>query len=168
MHLFLLATVKNFVQLRDLFTGNQIMETNPKKGQNIWDPITLPCGITLKNRIAKVFLILIPCLVQSMFVLTLLLHGQAALSECIADPAINSPNEQHVELYSQWGRCGAGMLITGNVMVDARYLESPGNVVVEDDNHLATLQRWAKAGRCEGSAIVVQISHPGRILPAYP
>jgi 2,4-dienoyl-CoA reductase-like NADH-dependent reductase (Old Yellow Enzyme family) len=53
-------------------------------------------------------------------------------------------------------------LLTGNVMVDHRYLERPGNVVVEDDSVIERLTVWAEAGQRNGAALVMQISHPGR------
>ena len=52
--------------------------------------------------------------------------------------------------------------MTGNVMVDRRYLERPGNVVVEDERDLAALGDWASAAKSGGSQVWMQISHPGR------
>ncbi|MEL7487871.1 MAG: NADH:flavin oxidoreductase, partial [Pseudomonadota bacterium] len=66
-------------------------------------PLTLPCGARLKNRIAK-----------------------AAMTEGLADP-LNRATARHATLYRRWAEGGAGLLITGNVMVDRRYLERPGN-----------------------------------------
>ena len=37
-------------------------------------------------------------------------------------------NERHVRLYRRWSEGGAGLLLTGNVMVDRRFLERPGPV----------------------------------------
>jgi 2,4-dienoyl-CoA reductase-like NADH-dependent reductase (Old Yellow Enzyme family) len=66
------------------------------------------------------------------------------------------------ELYRRWSEGGSGTLITGNVMVDRRYLERPGNVVIEDESALPELSRWAKAGTVAGNHFWIQISHPGR------
>lgn len=71
-------------------------------------PFTLPCGAVLPNRIAK-----------------------AALTEGLADGR-NRATKRHERLYRRWSEGGAGLVITGNVQVDRRYLERPGNVVVED------------------------------------
>src|SRR5690606_29005400 len=75
------------------------------------DPLSLPCGARLDNRIAK-----------------------AAMSEQLGGPA-GEPSEGLVRLYERWGRSGAGLLITGNVMLDGRRRGEAGNVVVEDDRH---------------------------------
>ena len=70
-------------------------------------PFRLPCGAVLKNRI-----------------------GKAPMTEGLADP-MNRATERHVRLYRRWAEGGAGLLVTGNVQVDRRYLERPGNVVVD-------------------------------------
>ena len=69
------------------------------------------------------------------------------------------------------------MSITGNVMVDRRYLECPGNVALEDDSCLPALTAWARAAKgladvpSRGAphrrvCAVMQISHPGRQVAA--
>ena len=108
------------------------------------DEIKLPSGLSLRNRLAK-----------------------GAMTENLADPKTNSPNGMHVKLYERWGKCGAGLLITGNVMVDSRYLECPGNVVVENGNDMKLLTEWATKSQANGSAVLVQISHAGTII-LYP
>ena len=50
-------------------------------------------------------------------------------------------------------------------MVDARYLERSGNVVVEDDSGTVQLKAWAAAVHAGGSRLWAQISHPGRQCP---
>ncbi len=103
-------------------------------------PLTLPCGATLKNRLAK-----------------------AAMTEGLADQD-DQPTDRHRQLYTRWSDGGPGLLITGNVMVDKRFLERPGNVVIDHDYPVdhAALNRWAKSGQNDGCAIWMQISHPGR------
>ncbi|MFD0364090.1 NADH:flavin oxidoreductase/NADH oxidase family protein [Nocardia sp. GCM10030253] len=105
----------------------------------VGSPLTLPCGVTLPNRIAK-----------------------AAMSEQLG--AINgSPSQTLTRLYSAWGRGGAGLLITGNVMIDRRAYVEPRNVTLEDDRHLEAVGNWARAGSREGAVMVMQINHPGRV-----
>ncbi|GAC68544.1 nitroreductase family deazaflavin-dependent oxidoreductase [Gordonia soli] len=100
--------------------------------------LTLPSGLTLPNRIMK-----------------------AALSEGLAgDDA--SPDDRLERLYERWGTGGYGLIVTGNVMVDRRYLGEPGNVVIEDERHLDALKRWAGAARGDGAPVWMQINHPGR------
>ncbi len=73
------------------------------------DPLTLACGLTLGNRLAK-----------------------AAMTECVADPRDHQPSVRHERLYRRWAEGGRGLCITGNVMVDRRYLERTTNVVVDE------------------------------------
>jgi 2,4-dienoyl-CoA reductase-like NADH-dependent reductase (Old Yellow Enzyme family) len=54
------------------------------------------------------------------------------------------------------------VLLSGNIMIDHRYLERAGNVVVEDDSGLQQLRAWAQAVHDGGSQLWAQISHPGR------
>ncbi len=110
-------------------------------GAMLATPVTLPCGATLPNRIAK-----------------------AALSEQLA-AADHGPSEALIRLYERWGAGGAGLLVTGNVMVDPRALGEPANVVVSDDRDLARLRRWAAGATAHGAKAIVQVNHPGRQSP---
>ena len=106
--------------------------------------LTLPNGVTLKNRIAK-----------------------AAMTEGLADE-YNRATDRHAVLYRRWAEGGAGMLLTGNVMVDQRYLERPGNVVIDgpqSEEQMSRLRQWARAAREGGADIWMQLSHAGRQSP---
>jgi 2,4-dienoyl-CoA reductase-like NADH-dependent reductase (Old Yellow Enzyme family) len=50
-------------------------------------------------------------------------------------------------------------------MVDRRYLERAGNVVLEDHQAMPMLRRWAAEGTHGGNQLWMQISHPGRQCP---
>jgi 2,4-dienoyl-CoA reductase-like NADH-dependent reductase (Old Yellow Enzyme family) len=104
-------------------------------------PLTLRNGTVLPNRIAK-----------------------AALSECLSSPGF-APGEEIRTLYRRWADNGEGLTITGNVMVDERYIGEPGNVVVEDERHLDDLIEWASIVKSGGAVGLVQINHPGRQTP---
>ena len=71
----------------------------------------------------------------------------------------------HQRLYQTWAQGGAALLLSGNIMVDRRYLERAGNVVVEDASGLDQLRAWADAVHQGGSQLWAQISHPGRQCP---
>ncbi|QRY64208.1 nitroreductase family deazaflavin-dependent oxidoreductase [Gordonia sp. PDNC005] len=101
-------------------------------------PLTLPSGQTLTNRLMK-----------------------AALSEGLADSG-GAPDAQLTRLYSRWADGGFGLVVTGNVMVDRRQLGEPGNVVIEDESHLAEFTQWADAAKRGGSRVWMQVNHPGR------
>ena len=105
------------------------------------EPLTLPCGAMLPNRLAK-----------------------AAMTERLADSA-GHPGERLERLYRLWGQGGTGLLITGNVIVDRDHLEAPGNVVIagpQDAAARAALTRWADAAKQGGSHVWMQLSHAGR------
>ena len=112
------------------------------RGEVLGRPLALPCGAVLPNRLAK-----------------------AAMTEQMANPETNAPDEGHIRLYEQWGTGGAGMLLTGNVMIDRVCMENEGNVAVEDERDLPMLQRWADAAQQYGSHLWMQISHAGRQSP---
>lgn len=57
------------------------------------------------------------------------------------------------------------MHLSGNIMIDRRYLERAGNVVVEDHSGLDALKTWADVVHAGGSQLWAQISHPGRQCP---
>ena len=81
--------------------------------------------------------------------------------EGLAD-AEDRPTAEHFTLYRRWSEGGIGTSVTGNVMVDRRYLERPGNVVVEDESVADVLSEWVRAGASAGNHLWMQINHPGR------
>ncbi|MBA3391199.1 MAG: NADH:flavin oxidoreductase/NADH oxidase family protein [Deltaproteobacteria bacterium] len=105
-------------------------------------PLVLRAGATIPNRLAK-----------------------AAMSEVLGDKLTGGPREELIRLYERWGRSGAGLLITGNVMVDRGGMGEPGNVIVSDDRHLGQLERWATAAQAHGARLFMQINHAGRQAP---
>ena len=113
-------------------------------------PLRLPCGATLGNRLCK-----------------------AAMTEGLGDARLRA-TERLDRLYAAWSEGGAGLLVTGNVMIDKRVLERPGNVAIDpsfapsvDAEARARLRRWAAAGTRAGNHLWMQISHAGRQSPRY-
>ncbi|MBK7152051.1 MAG: hypothetical protein IPH72_09880 [Sandaracinaceae bacterium] len=51
-----------------------------------------------------------------------------------------------------------GLSITGNVMVDRRFLERAGNVVLDQTSSLDAFRVWAKAGTANGAQLFMQRS----------
>ncbi|WP_377322270.1 NADH:flavin oxidoreductase/NADH oxidase family protein [Pimelobacter simplex] len=101
-------------------------------------PLTLPGGQQLANRFMK-----------------------SALSESLGDRDCG-PSERLQRLYARWARGGYGLVVTGNVMVDRRHRGEPGNVVIEDERHLAGLRAWASDFQDGGTPLWMQVNHPGR------
>ncbi len=109
---------------------------------SLFSPLLLPNGATIPNRI-----------------------GKAAMEENMAD-ADHAPSAELLRLYAAWAEGEVGLIITGNVMVDARAMTGPGGVLLEDDRHLDRFQAWADASRGKGAQAWMQINHPGRQMPA--
>lgn len=100
-------------------------------------PLTLPSGLQLPHRLVK-----------------------AAMTENLADRD-NQPTVAHERLYRRWADGAAGgLLITGNLMVDRRFLERSRNIVADDHLDVGRLRRVREAGA--GSPMVAQLNHPGR------
>lgn len=104
----------------------------------LFSTLTLPNGQTVPNRIAK-----------------------AAMEENMAD-ARHLPGDALLALYRRWGAGGAGMLLTGNVMVAADAVTGPGGVILDARQPLEPFKRWAQAGKAKGARMWMQINHPGR------
>jgi len=104
-------------------------------------PLRLPNGSTLRNRIAK-----------------------SAMSEALASYD-NHVTARLPRLYGRWAASGIGLLITGNVMIDRRALGEPGNVALEDESDLPLLRQWASAATDQGTQIWMQLNHPGKQSP---
>ncbi|UZE31390.1 NADH:flavin oxidoreductase/NADH oxidase family protein [Pseudomonas asplenii] len=100
--------------------------------------LSLPNGVLIPNRIAK-----------------------AAMEENMADQD-NAPSRQLMELYRAWADGEAGLLLTGNVMIDRRAMTGPGGVVLEDERHLEKFRQWAAIGKAKGAQVWMQLNHPGR------
>ena len=100
--------------------------------------LVLGNGVVLPNRLAK-----------------------AATSEQLADRH-GAPTPQLIEAYRRLAHSGAGLLISGNVMVDGSALEARRNVVIEDDRHLPALRRWAAVTEGTDVRLLLQLSHAGR------
>ncbi|GAA6139216.1 NADH:flavin oxidoreductase/NADH oxidase family protein [Arenicella sp. 4NH20-0111] len=108
----------------------------------LFSTLALPNGATIKNRLCK-----------------------AAMEENMAEYG-QLPGQQLCALYRQWSEGGAGLLLTGNVMVSPNALTGAGGVVLQNDEHIRLFEAWAKAGTQNGNHFWMQISHPGRQIYA--
>lgn len=75
------------------------------------------------------------------------------------------PTDALIALYRRWATSGAGLLITGNAMVDGGARGEVGNVVIEDESRLPSLRAWASVAKSGGAQVFVQLNHPGRQAP---
>ncbi len=110
---------------------------------NMFSPLTLPNGRQIPNRICK-----------------------AAMEENMCD-AGQIPGPRLFRLYKNWAQGGAGLILSGNVMVAPDAFTGPGGVLLTkeslDDPHVAAqFKTWAECGKSGGGQFWLQISHPGR------
>jgi len=110
---------------------------------NIFKPLILPNQQTLPNRIAK-----------------------ASMEENMADEG-QIPGEALINLYRRWAEGGAGLILTGNVLIAPDAMTGVGGVYLGRDtlaqgNNLDRFSRWAEVGKSGGGLFYMQINHPGR------
>lgn len=110
-------------------------------------PITLPSGLVLPNRLVK-----------------------AAMAEAMSGPATDYlPSDAMNRSYTAWADAGWGMILTGNVQVDTKYLGQPTDTSIIDNEakQLESWRAWAKTikGPNGSTPAVVQLNHPGRQSP---
>lgn len=116
--------------------------------QLIAQPITLPCGLTLPNRLVK-----------------------CPMQETLAvGPLYDPPLDKWKNLYTQWAQADYGCIITGQVQIDIRFLSIKGDVVCHDkalrEPHFSKWKQWAELAQAGGTPCLVQLAHPGRMSPA--
>lgn len=101
-------------------------------------PFALKNGNVIKNRIMK-----------------------SAMSEGLGTYD-NRMTEQLIRLYDRWAQGGAGLVVTGHIMIDRRALGEPGNLAIEDERDLAMLKKLAQAGTQQNTQLWAQLNHPGK------
>ncbi|KAF4333047.1 NADH oxidase [Fusarium beomiforme] len=109
-------------------------------------PLTLPCGLTLPNRLIK-----------------------AALTEQMSDCQKLPTPAQFSRTYGAWADGGWGMIMTGNVQIDEKFLGGPDdtaiNASLSKEKVVAAYKGLATACRRAGTPAIMQINHPGRQSP---
>lgn len=105
---------------------------------SVFEPLELPNGKTLKNRLVK-----------------------AAMEEGMADVQ-QRPSPELCGLYQRWAEGGVGVIITGNVMVDSLAMTGPGGVALQANADMEAFKRWAEAAKTNNTQVWMQINHPGR------
>ncbi|CDF79533.1 NADH:flavin oxidoreductase/NADH Oxidase, putativ e [Formosa agariphila KMM 3901] len=98
----------------------------------------LPNGAVLSNRIAK-----------------------SAMSENLSNKH-QEPTAVLIDAYKVWAQGGAGLLITGNIMIDPNAVGEPRNVVVQDRKNMDLLKQWAESVKGTKTQLWAQLNHPGR------
>lgn len=105
--------------------------------------LTLPSGLHLPNRLVK-----------------------SAMTEGLAtDEGLPSP--ALLRLYARWATSGAGLLVTGNVGIDAEHPVRPRDVILGPDVPLAPFETWTQTAKAGGAKLVMQLNHGGRQTPRF-
>ena len=102
------------------------------------EEMILPNGVILSNRIAK-----------------------SAMSENLSNKH-HEPTPILINAYKTWAQSGAGLLITGNIMIDSEAIGEPRNVVVKNRKNIEMLKEWAESVKGTNTNLWAQINHPGR------
>lgn len=111
------------------------MQSHPTTA--LFQPLELPCGMILKNRLAK-----------------------SAMSDSLGDGRGNPTNAQR-RLYERWAEGGVALSIIGEVQGNPWAAEKPGNLVVNEDSDLTGFRGLSQKGSSNGAQIWPQLGHAG-------
>ncbi|WP_108816768.1 NADH:flavin oxidoreductase/NADH oxidase family protein [Loktanella sp. Alg231-35] len=99
--------------------------------------LELPCGVVLKNRIAK-----------------------PAMSDSLGDGRGN-PTDTQVRLYERWAEGGLALSIIGEVQGSPDFAEKPGNLVLRPGFDRERFTLLAKRGATNHAHLWLQLGHAG-------
>ncbi len=106
---------------------------------HLQQPLELPCGAILKNRLAK-----------------------SPMSDSLGDGAGN-PTGAQIRLYERWAEGGVALSIVGEVQGDPRFPEKPGNLVLGTHSNETLLRRLTGRATINGAHLWAQIGHAGAL-----
>lgn len=85
-------------------------------------------------------------------------------------PLFDPPIDTFRNLYQKWAHGQYGIIVTGQVQIDIRFLSIAGDVVCHDKSlaepHISKWKEWAQIAKSGGTPCIVQLAHPGRMSPA--
>lgn len=105
----------------------------------LFDPLQLPCGVILKNRIAK-----------------------SAMSDSLGD-GTGHPTAEQIRLYQRWADGGLAASIIGEVQGSSAYAEKPGNLVLNESSDLDRFRELARHGGKNNAQLWLQLGHAGAL-----
>jgi 2,4-dienoyl-CoA reductase-like NADH-dependent reductase (Old Yellow Enzyme family) len=101
--------------------------------------LALPCGATLKNRVAK-----------------------SPMSDSLGNGE-GDPSGAQARLYERWAQGGVALSLIGEVQMDARYPEKPGNLVLHAGSDQAALRSLTRRAVVDGAHLWAQLGHAGAL-----
>lgn len=104
-------------------------------------PLSLPCGLILKNRLIK-----------------------TATAEGLSDTD-GRPTAPLLRLYRQWSMSGTAAIITGNIHVDRNHREQWRSLVIESHSQTSRFKRLTHTVQQHGCALFAQLNHGGPQTP---
>ncbi len=110
---------------------------NDKNHDALFQPLELPCGVILNNRIVK-----------------------AAMSDSLSDGRGN-PTEAQLRLYERWADGGVAASIIGEVQSTPNFAEKPGNLVLRADSDHSSFAALARRGSINHAHLWLQLGHAG-------
>lgn len=118
------------------------MDVQMQRRGLLFKPLKLPCGVTLKNRIAK-----------------------SAMSDSLGD-GTGHPTAEQIRLYQRWAEGGVAVSIIGEVQGNADFAEKPGNLVLNENCNLEHFRELARQGSENGAKLWLQLGHAGALAYA--
>ena len=115
------------------------MIENSNSAQTLGSSIELPCGVILKNRLAK-----------------------APMSDSLGNGE-GDPTITQIRLYERWAEGGVSLSIIGEVQGDPRFPEKPGNLVLGLNTSQKAMQLLSKRAMVEGAHLWPQLGHAGAL-----
>ena len=122
--------------------GILVVEFQMQQRGTLFEPLQLPCRLTLKNRIAK-----------------------SAMSDSLGD-GTGHPTTEQIRLYQRWAAGGLAVSIIGEVQLTAGYAENPGNLVLNEASDLHRFRELARYGGENGTKLWLQLGHAGALAYA--
>ncbi len=103
----------------------------------LFQPLVLPCGTILKNRI-----------------------GKSAMSDSLGDGCGN-PTDTQIRLYERWAEGGVAVSIIGEVQGNPNFAEKPGNLVLSPGADFDRFALLAQRGAVHHTQLWLQLGHAG-------
>ncbi len=115
------------------------MTNNSESIHLLQSSLELPCGVILKNRLAK-----------------------SPMSDSLANGEGN-PTEAQIRLYERWAEGGVALSFIGEVQGDPRFPEKPGNLVLGAHSNQNLLRLFTRRTVIEAAHLWPQIGHAGAL-----
>lgn len=119
-----------------------IVSEQKETSNRLFEPLELPCGVILKNRIIK-----------------------SAMSDSLGDGRGN-PTDLQCKLYQRWAEGGLAASIIGEVQGNPNFAEKPGNLVLNDDSDHTKFTQLAKKGSINNAHLWLQLGQAGAMAHA--